>query len=351
VQISAKGNSMQPDSKPFVSIITPTYNHEKFIDDCLRSVTAQTYENWEQIVIDDGSTDRTAEIATAIPDARIHYVHQKRAGLEALAQTYNQALHQCQGSIIAVLEGDDIWPANKLSTMVAAFTDPEVVLAYGLMREIDSVGRTATRVGRTTRRFATLPRSILFNDPVKTAVAYLLTVPGHSLIPASTVLIRRSVLDSIGGFQYIPGQLYTDFPTFVKLALIGKFWFFPEVMGYRRMHALSATAQFSQEMAGRSKQHLEELLNSDEFSLPEAEVREIRKSWETVAAAGSFQCGRMLLLRRRWRDARAAFLAALQFEDILVSVAALIGWCASWIHHDLEKLYQLLGRPVIRITG
>ncbi len=59
---------------PLVSIITPTYNHENFISECLESVLAQSYANWEQIVIDDGSTDRTAKIVSQFKDDRIKYI-------------------------------------------------------------------------------------------------------------------------------------------------------------------------------------------------------------------------------------------------------------------------------------
>ena len=63
--------------KPLVSIITPTYNHEKFIEQCVRSVLSQTYPNWEMIIIDDGSTDKTPEKIEQFKDDRIHYIRQK----------------------------------------------------------------------------------------------------------------------------------------------------------------------------------------------------------------------------------------------------------------------------------
>ena len=58
-------------SKILVTIITPTYNHERYIDRCIESVISQTYSNWEQIIIDDGSTDKTAEIIAHYSDSRI----------------------------------------------------------------------------------------------------------------------------------------------------------------------------------------------------------------------------------------------------------------------------------------
>jgi glycosyltransferase involved in cell wall biosynthesis len=339
---------MSSTFSPLVSIITPTYNHEKYVGDCIDSVLNQTYENWEQIILDDGSTDRTAEVVRNHSDSRVRYVYQKNAGIAALAHTYNRALEHCRGPIIAILEGDDTWPPYKLAAMTTAFSDPTVVLAYGQMREMDPTGNVAKRVGRTARRYGGIPRSVLFNDPVRAAVPYLLTVPGHSMVPASTVLIRRTALDLIGGFQHVGGQLYTDFPTFIMLAVQGKFYFFPDVMGYRRMHVSSATARFAEEMTERSRKHLAELLEKPEFQLSADELRRVHESWRFVAAGGNFQRGRILLLEQKWPEARRSFLEAIHLDDIPMTLAAITGWCASWFHYDLENLYRWAGRPMIR---
>ena len=201
-------------SSPLVSIITPTYNHEAFIAQCIESVLAQTYSNWEQIIIDDGSTDKTAEIVRQCDDPRIRYFHQENAGIEALAHTYNRALGMARGSLVAILEGDDFWPADKLSLMAPPFEDSSVVLAYGEMREADIDGNPAKRMSRTARRRTKLPPRILNNDPPPESAPYMLTVEGHSLIPASTAVLRRAALQGIGGFQYVPGLRYVDHPTF-----------------------------------------------------------------------------------------------------------------------------------------
>ena len=59
---------------PLVTVLTTTYNHSKFIADCIKSVLAQTYDNWEQVIVDDGSTDNTGEIVKEFEDERIVYV-------------------------------------------------------------------------------------------------------------------------------------------------------------------------------------------------------------------------------------------------------------------------------------
>ncbi|HEY1581441.1 MAG TPA: glycosyltransferase [Terracidiphilus sp.] len=333
---------------PIVTVITPTYNHQNFIGHCVDSVLAQSYSNWEQIVIDDGSTDRTAEIARRYNDPRVRYVYQENQGLEALAHTYNRALAMARGTLIAILEGDDAWPEDKLERMVEVFADPEVVLAYGEMREIDPAGSLAQRMSNTSRRRKELSRSILFNDPVRSAAAYMLTVHGHSLVSASTAVIRRSALEAIGGFQYVPGQCYVDYPTFINLVFEGKFFHFPEVVGYRRSHSASATVQLGDKMARVAREYLSTLLTDSRFALTADQRSAIEREWETVECGQEFALGRLCALQGRWQEAREHFARGLSFSDLRVFAGACAGWVLSWMKCDLEELFRLAGRASLK---
>jgi hypothetical protein len=223
-----------------------------------------------------------------------------------------------------------------------------VVLVYGEMREINYRGEVMQRSGRIARNRQRLPPSMLCNDPIRSVVPYMLSVPGHSLIPASTVLLRRSALDSIGGFQYVREQLYVDFPTFIRLALRGKFRFFPEVMGYRRMHRSSATAQFFVQMTERSHKHLSELLELPEFRLSPGELEQVQRSWRSATVGAEFQQGRLLLFEHKWSEARSHFLKAVRWADVWITAGAVVGWCLSWFHTDLEVLFRKAGRPTLQ---
>ncbi|MDM7940633.1 MAG: glycosyltransferase, partial [Methanothrix sp.] len=77
---------------PSVSIITPTYNHERYIAECIDSVLAQSYPYWEQIIIDDGSSDGTQDVISLYKDKRIKYIRQENKGIWRLGETYNKAL-------------------------------------------------------------------------------------------------------------------------------------------------------------------------------------------------------------------------------------------------------------------
>lgn len=99
-----------------VSIIMPAYNCEHFIADSIRSVLAQTYTNWELLVVDDCSTDNTAEIVASFTDPRIHY--QRNTHNMGAALTRNKALQIAKGHYIAFLDSDDLWAPHKLEHQI-----------------------------------------------------------------------------------------------------------------------------------------------------------------------------------------------------------------------------------------
>lgn len=95
-----------------VSIITPVYNSEKYIGETVKSVLAQTHENWEMLIVDDCSKDNTSIVIKNFNDSRIKYFELKRNSGAAVAR--NKALEMAQGRYIAFLDADDMWKPDKL---------------------------------------------------------------------------------------------------------------------------------------------------------------------------------------------------------------------------------------------
>ena len=220
--------------KPLVSIITPTYNHEIYIKKCIDSVLSQTFSDWEQIIIDDASTDRTPEIVEyyAKKDKRIKFIrHKINWGPYRLGETYNEALKYAQGDLIAILEGDDWWPENRLNIQVQVFEDKHIILSYGDRIVVDQNGK---KIEKVTPRQVIRNSSILENNPPgKILLAYLF---GKFPTFNQTVMIKKSVLFKIGGFvtkSYIPT---TDWPTYILLSMEGRFHYVPQILGYFRRH-------------------------------------------------------------------------------------------------------------------
>ncbi len=334
-------------SAPLVSIITPTYNHEKYINECVASVIAQTYDHWEQVVMDDGSTDATPSIVKQYNDPRIRYLWQENRGIGALDKNYNRALSLCRGELIAILEGDDTWPPTKLETMVGAFLDPEVVLAFGKSQDIDEKGVARSRESRTSRLRSKLPHSVLLNDPIRSATPYLLSANGQTFIPPSTVVVRRSALESIGGFQKAEGVSPVDVPTFIRLSLIGEFHFFDEILGNRRHHAQSATVQNLRTMTDIAETFALACAEDPSFGLTAEQRKAVLSSWNAVKFSAEFWLGRICLLNRDCKQARRHFAAALGASDIPIVVAAALGWVLSWFKFDLEGIARMAGRATL----
>jgi len=332
-------------SRPLVSVITPTYNHERFVGACITSVLQQSCSDWEQIIIDDGSTDGTAEVVQSYCDPRIRYFHQENQGIDALAQTYNRALSLSGGELIAVLEGDDLWPADKLATLVPRFQDPQLVLAYGAVVDLDVSGRKQSGRRRTDRARANLPFSVLSNDPIGAASRFMLSAQGPSLIPASTVVLRRSALEEIGGFQSFPGLRTTDYPTYLRLSLRGKFFYENRVMGFQRRHLGSVTSTNLESGHLNASRFSRAFMNEydRELNLTFGDFMGIEKSWKRSRTLVDFSVGRVSLLNKEWRKARAHFGAALRTRDPLVWLASTAGWVLSWLHLNLEALMQRFG--------
>src|SRR5688572_29899913 len=112
----------------------PAYNTEKYIGESIQSVVDQTYENWELLVIDDGSTDKTADIirAYAARDSRVKYLFQQNT---RQAKARNTGIENLHGTLIAFLDADDLWLPEKLERQLQAMnaTNADVIYSNGLI--------------------------------------------------------------------------------------------------------------------------------------------------------------------------------------------------------------------------
>ena len=123
-----------------VSIITPSYNTAEFIADTIRSVQAQTYTNWEMIIVDDCSTDNSDEVVSAfLSDARIIYVKNEKNSGAAVSR--NRALAMAKGKWIAFLDSDDLWLPEKLQKQIAFMNEGGYHFSYTAYEEIDEASR------------------------------------------------------------------------------------------------------------------------------------------------------------------------------------------------------------------
>lgn len=120
---------------PLISIIMPAYNAAKYISNSIQSALDQTYEHWELIVVNDGSTDNTHEVVGSFSDNRIIYFEKTNSGV---SDARNYALEKIQGQFFCFLDADDILPPNSLKYRLELFSDPGVTFSDGSVKIFDS---------------------------------------------------------------------------------------------------------------------------------------------------------------------------------------------------------------------
>lgn len=118
-----------------VSIIMPSYNTARFISETVESVLAQTYTNWELIIVDDCSTDETDAVVARFQDRRIRYLKNEKNSGAAVSRNY--ALREAKGRWIAFLDSDDLWTPEKLEKQVRFMEENGYAFSYSNYQEID----------------------------------------------------------------------------------------------------------------------------------------------------------------------------------------------------------------------
>jgi teichuronic acid biosynthesis glycosyltransferase TuaG len=155
---------------PLVSIIMPSWNVERFIEETIHSVQTQTFQDWELLIVDDCSTDRTPQLVEAIAerDPRVKLIRQPKNGGPALAR--QASIDHAQGRFLAFLDSDDLWLPSKLERQIAFTREKHAALSYTAFRRIDETGST-------TGRLIEVPASLDYDHLLKnTAIATLTTL-------------------------------------------------------------------------------------------------------------------------------------------------------------------------------
>ena len=151
-----------------VTIITPSYKSERFIAQTIESVLAQTYENWEMIVVDDVSLDNSNEIIEEYckKDSRIKLIKLEQNSGAAVAR--NRAIEEAKGRYIAFLDADDMWKPEKLEKQIDFMQKNNYSFTYTAYEKVDEFGKVFGKMG--------IPSQVSYSDLLKTCVIGCLTV-------------------------------------------------------------------------------------------------------------------------------------------------------------------------------
>ncbi|MCL4553149.1 MAG: glycosyltransferase [Candidatus Marsarchaeota archaeon] len=184
---------------PRVSVIVPAYNCQGFIAETVESIFGQTYSDYEIIVVNDGSSDRTEDILKGYGD-RIRYVYQDNGGVSAAR---NRGLAMAKGELIAFLDHDDLWLPEKLERQVHALESrPEVSLVYSDCYIVDEGGSITGKYSDHVKPF----RGTVFRE------LFIC-----NFIPFLTVLARKTALDSVGDFK-VGWGIAEDYDILLRMA-------------------------------------------------------------------------------------------------------------------------------------
>ena len=163
--------------------MTPVHNAEAFIAGCIGSVLSQTYENWEHILVDDCSTDKSAEIVKeyANKDNRIKLIHLEVNSGAGVAR--NKAIEAASGDYIAFLDSDDLWAVNKLERQLRFMQDNNYYFTFSSYDTINEDGVNISRIAKAKMRVTY--KSALYKNPIGClTVIYDVKYFGKQYMPA-----------------------------------------------------------------------------------------------------------------------------------------------------------------------
>lgn len=208
---------------PKVSIVIPAYNAMSYLPETLENVLKQTFDDFEVIVINDGSSDETEQYVFQIKDPRIKLIYQENQGL---AGARNTGIAHAEGEYITFLDADDLWEPTKLEKQVQVLEEnPEVGLVYTWVVLINEKGESTGRV---------------FKNYAEGNVWEKLTE--HNIIECGSVaMVRRHCFETCGVFDRNLRSFVEDWDMWLRIANHYSFKVIKEPLVYYRQHSTSAS--------------------------------------------------------------------------------------------------------------
>ena len=276
---------------PYVSIVVPAYNQEKYLDETIQSILNQDYELIELIVLDDGSQDNTKKLLQKY-DHQFYYASHPNMGQ---ANTLNKGWFKARGEILSYLSADDLLMPNAVSTAVRYLNeDPKIVLTYCDFNLIDPNSKTIRKVSAPDFDYLKMVKRLICQ-------------------PGPGVFFRKWAFDRTGGWNPEFRQM-PDYDYWLRLGLYGPFMRIPRVLASFRIHEKSMTfSKADRTMANEPVRILETYYRSKK-NLPNQVVRVFPKAMSNAHLISA----QLHLKAGRWRDSLAAVMKAAQYSKTTV---------------------------------
>jgi glycosyltransferase involved in cell wall biosynthesis len=208
-----------------VDIIIPAFNAAKFLPFALESVAAQTFNDWRILLVDDGSTDNTAEVLAPFLDrfgSRMQVIRQENCGLPAAR---NAAIRASTAEFLALLDADDVWLPCRLAESVKILQErPQAGLAYAGISGIDSEGRIGGSFEGNLRHAEGWVAPYIYRRDIE--------------LPCPTITFRRKCIDAVGFFDETM-RATEDRDLWLRIALRFEVAFIPRIIAQYRVSASS----------------------------------------------------------------------------------------------------------------
>lgn len=190
------------ERKPLVSVIVPVYNVYPYLRDCVQSVQAQSYQNWELLLVDDGSTDGSGELCDelAVEDGRIRVFHKPNGGL---SDARNHGMHHARGEYFCFLDSDDLLPENALEKLVGLCEQHRADVAMGQLLQFETEPQRQTGTTGGTEILT-----------VQDTIRGMLLRKGKIGHTACAKLFRRELWAEL---RFPKGMLYEDYAVIYKV--------------------------------------------------------------------------------------------------------------------------------------
>jgi glycosyltransferase involved in cell wall biosynthesis len=230
-----------------IDVIIPVYNGADFVSDALSSALGQSLPPRRVIVVDDGSTDATPVILSAVRDPRLLVLRKANGGLSSAR---NAGLQAAESDWVAFLDADDVWLPRKLEfqSLVVRASTPDLALVYCDYDEIDAAGHPMERGAGSFR----------LDPTVRGRVIARLWEGNLVCSSGSGVLVRRAIFDEVGSFD--EGlKICEDWDMWLRIAEAGTFDYCPRVLVHLRRHPDSMQARSAKRiLAGEMEVYLKQ---------------------------------------------------------------------------------------------
>ncbi len=320
---------------PKISVVIPAYNAMNYLPETLDNLLRQTYDDFEVIIVNDGSSDRIEQWFSQLQDRRIHLISQENKGL---AEARNTGIFNAKGEYLAFLDADDLWEPTKLEKQLCVLEEnPEVGLVYTWVEYINETGKSTGRI---------LKHQFEGNVWEKLTECNLVEC-------GSVAMVRRSSFDDVGIFDPNLGSCVEDWDMWLRIAARFPFKVVKEVLVYYRQHSNSGSKNWQ----GMEKSY-NLVIEKAFFSAPKALERLKNKSYAAayfcIAWKPLQSCNRDYKIAINFRNLAIKYYPRICFskEFIRLSLAIEIQrWFGTEGYQKFVKLLHLLRRYTAAIGG